>query len=100
MCTKGVKVHSEVGTNLQSLLEGVQRNKWTIRRTIGVPLAQKLDVPNFFKYVPNFVKDAPNFVNDVPRDPKSVPKWGLTSNHLLRVFKGINGPSEGKYVSC
>ena len=51
------------------------------------------------KDVPNFVKDAPNFVNDVPRGPKSIPKWGLTSNHFLRMFKGINGLSEGKYVS-
>ena len=47
---------------------------------IGVPVAQGLDVPKFFKNVPNFVKD-------VPRGPK----WGLTSNHFLRVFKRING---------
>ena len=66
---------------------------------IGVPIAQGLDVPNFFKDVPNFVKDIPNFVNDVPnfandvpRELKSVSKWGLTSNHFLRMFKGINRP--------
>ena len=58
-----------------------------------------MDVPNFFKDVPNFVKDIPNFVNDVPnfendvpRELKSVSKWGLTSSHFLRMFKGINRP--------
>ena len=54
----GVKVCFEVGTNLQSLLEGVQRNKLTMERKIGVPLAQGLDISNFLK--------------DVPRVPKSV----------------------------
>ena len=54
----GVKVCFEVGTNLQSLLEGVQRNKLTMERKIGVLLAQGLDVSNFLK--------------DVPRVPKSV----------------------------
>ena len=34
---------------------------------IGVSVAQRLDVPKFFKYVPNFV-------NDVPMGPKSIPK--------------------------
>ena len=38
---------------------------------IEVPIAQGLDVPNFFKDVPNFVNDVPNFVKDVPRLPKS-----------------------------
>ena len=52
---------------------------------IGVPIAQGSDVPNF-------MKDVPNFVNDVPRGPKFVPMWGPTSNHFLRVFKGINRP--------
>ena len=55
---------------------------------IGVPVAQGLDVPKFFKNVPNFVKD-------VPRGPK----WGLTSNHFLRVFKRINGPWKRRKVS-
>ena len=50
---------------------------------IGVLVAQRLDVPIFFKDVPNFVKD-------VSRGPKSILKWGLTSNNFLRVFKGIN----------
>ena len=61
---------------------------------IGDPIAQGLDVPNFFKDVPNFVKDVPNFVKDVPnfvndvsKGPKSVLKWRPTSNHFLRVFK-------------
>ena len=64
---------------------------------IGVPIAQGLDVPNFFKDVPNFMKDVqnfikhvPNFVKDVPRGPKSISKWGTTSNHFLRLSKGIN----------
>ena len=48
----------------------------------------------FFKDVPNFVKNILNFVNDVPRGPKSISKWGLTSNHFLRVFNGINGPGK------
>ena len=41
---------------------------------IGVPVAQGLEIPNFFKDVPNFVKDVPNFVNDVSRSPKSAPR--------------------------
>ena len=52
---------------------------------IGVPVAQGLDVPNFFKNVPNFVKD-------VPKGLKSVSKWGTTSNHFLRLSKEINEP--------
>ena len=54
-------------------------NKRTMGNKIGVPVAQGLDVPNFFKEVPNFVNDVPNFVdnvpnfvNDVPRVPKSI----------------------------
>ena len=54
---------------------------------IGVPIAQGLDVPAFFKDVSNFVKNVPNFVNDVPRVPKFVQMWGTTSNHFLRVSK-------------
>ena len=50
---------------------------------IEVLIAQGLDIPNFFKDVPNFVKD-------VSIGPKSILKWGLTSNNFLRVFKGIN----------
>ena len=66
---------------------------------IGVLVAQGLDVPTFFKDVLNFVKDVPNFIKDVPRGPKYVPKWRTTSNHFLRLSKGINGPCEGRYVS-
>ena len=66
---------------------------------IGVPVAQGLDVPNFFKDVqnfvkdvPNFVKNVPNFVKDVPRLPKSVIRRGTTFNHFSMVSKGRNGP--------
>ena len=65
-------------------------------KKIGVLVAQGLDVPMFFKDVPNFVKNVPNFVNDVPSGPKSVSKWGTTSNHFLRLSKRINGPWEGR----
>ena len=34
-------------------------------KKIGVPIAQELDVPKFFKDVPNFVNDVPNFVKDI-----------------------------------
>ena len=54
---------------------------------IGVPVAQGLDVPNFFKDVPNFVKDVPNFVKDASRVLKSILRWGTTSNYFLRVSK-------------
>ena len=54
---------------------------------IAVLVAQGLDEPNIFKDVPNFVKDVPNFVNDVPKVPKSVLRWGTTSNHYQRVLK-------------
>ena len=63
---------------------------------IRVPIAQGLDVPNFVKDVQNFINDVPSFVNDVPRGPKSIPKWGMTSNHFLNMSKGINGPREGR----
>ena len=70
---------------------------------IGVPVAQELNVPIFFKDVPNFMKDIPNFMKDVPnfvknllRGPKFVLKWVTTSNHFLRLSKGINGPWEGR----
>ena len=53
--------------------------------TIGVPVAQGLDVPNFFKDVPNFVKN-------VPRLPKSVLRWGTASNHFSRDSKERNEP--------
>ena len=66
---------------------------------IRVSIAQGLDVPFFFKDVPNlvkdvpnFVKDVPNFINDVPKRPKSISKWGMTSNHFLSLSKWINGP--------
>ena len=61
-----------------------------------------MDIPNFFKDVSNLMKDAsnfiknvPNFVKDVQREPKSIPKWGTTFNHFLRLSKGINRPWEG-----
>ena len=48
---------------------------------IEVWIAQGLDVPNIFKNVPNFV-------NDIPRVPKFVSRWGMVSNHYLRILKG------------
>ena len=57
----------KVGNDLQSLPEGPQMNKWTTRRGIKVSIAQRLDVPIFFKNVPNFLKD-------VPKIPKLVLK--------------------------
>ena len=33
---------------------------------IRVPVAQRLDVSNFFNNVLNFVKKIPNFVKDIP----------------------------------
>ena len=70
---------------------------------IEVSITQGLDAPNIFKNVsnfvkdvPNFIKDVPNFVNDVPNGPKFVSKWETTSNHFLRLSKGINGPWEGR----
>ena len=56
----GVEVSFKVGNDLQSLSEGLQMNKWTMRKEIGVPLAQGLNVTNFRK--------------DVPRIPKFVSK--------------------------
>ena len=47
-----------MGTDVQSLLEGVQKNKWTMEKKKGVPLAQGLDISNFLK--------------DIPRVPKSI----------------------------
>ena len=52
--------------NLQSLPKSPQMIKWTMRRDIGVPIAQGLDVPNFLKDIPNFLKDVTNFLKDVP----------------------------------
>ena len=85
-CMQGSKVHFGVGNNLQSLPKYPYRNKQTMGHKIGVPVAQGLDVSNF--------------VNDVPSEPKFVLKWGLASNHFLRVFKGINGSWKGRNVSC
>ena len=59
---------------------------------IGVPVAQGLDVPISFKDVPNFVKSVPNFVKDVPKLPKSILRWGTTSNHFPKIPIGINRP--------
>ena len=53
---QGAKVYSEVGNNVQSLPKGLQKKKLTIGREIGVPLAQGLDVTNFFKDVPKVPK--------------------------------------------
>ena len=50
-----------------------------------IPIAQGLDVPNFFKDVPNLFKD-------ISRVPKSILIWGMTCNHFLRVSKRSNGP--------
>ena len=41
---------------------------------IGVPVAQELNVPIFFKDVPNFMKDIPNFMKDVANFVKDVPR--------------------------
>ena len=49
-------------------------NKQTMGNKIGAPMAQGLDVANFFKDVANFFKDVPNFVNDILRLPKSIPR--------------------------
>ena len=68
------------------------RNERTMGNKIGVPVAQGLDVPNFFKDVPNFFKDVLNFVKNVPRLPKFVLRWGMTSNHFLMDSKGRNEP--------
>ena len=56
---------------------------------IEVSIAQGLDVPNFFK-------DVPNFINDVPKGLRFVPNGGMTSNHFLRLSKGINGSWKGR----
>ena len=57
-----------------------RKKKWTMRREIGVPLAQRL-------YVSNFLKDVPNFFKNVPRVPMYSSGWGTTSNHFLRAPK-------------
>ena len=61
-----------MGTDVQSLLEGVQKNKWTMEKKKGVPLAQGLDVSNFLK--------------DVPRVPKFVSEYETTSNHFPKIL--------------
>ena len=73
-----------------------------VAEELDVPNFRK-DVPNFVKNVPNFVKDVPNFIKDVPNfvkdlsiGPKSILKWGSTSNQFLRLSKGINGPWKGR----
>ena len=82
------------------------RNKRSMGNKIGVPVAQRSDVSNFFKNIPNFMKDVsnfikgvPNFVKNVSRGPKLVLKWGTTSNHFLRLSKWINEQWEGRQVS-
>ena len=52
--------------------------------------------PSICLYDAYDVKDIPNFVNDIPRVPKSVPRWGMISNHFPRVSKERNGPWEGR----
>ena len=69
-----------MGNKLQSLPEGLQRNKWTMGREINVLLAQGFDVSNF-------LKDVPNFFKDVLRIPKFILGWGMTFNYYLRVLK-------------
>ena len=49
-----------------------------MRREIGVPLAQGLDVSNFLK--------------NVPRVPKFVLKLGTITNHFSKIPKGIKKP--------
>ena len=44
-------------------------------------------------------KNVPNFVRDVPNVPKSIPRWGMTFNHFLRVSKEINRPWKWRQVS-
>ena len=61
------------------------RNKRSMGNKIEISVTQGLDVSNFFK-------DVPNFINDVPKRPKSISKWGMTSNHFLSLSKWINGP--------
>ena len=55
-CTKVVKVCSKVENDLQSLPEGFQRKKWIMKREIGIPLAQGLDVSTFLADVPRVPK--------------------------------------------
>ena len=31
--------------------------------------------------------DVPNFINDIPKESRSIPKWGTTSNHFLKLSK-------------
>ena len=72
-CTQGSKVYSEKRNDLQSLSKGTQKIKWTMRKDIGVPIAQQSNIPNFLK--------------DVPRVPKFVLRWGMTSNHFQGFLK-------------
>ena len=54
------------------------------------------DVSNFVKDVSNFIKDVSNCIKNVPRLPKSVLKWGMTSNNFPRVSKRRNEPWKGR----
>ena len=57
-CTKVAKVRSDVGNDIQLLVDGLQIKKWTMGRKIGVSLAQGLDVSKFLKdvhRVPKFI---------------------------------------------
>ena len=59
---------------------------------IGVPIAQGLDVPKFFKDVPNFVNDVPNFVKDIlnfVNDIKGAKVRSNVGNDLQSLLEGL-----------
>ena len=83
------KCVSRWGLATNHFLMGSQMKFFTVAVKMGVLKLIGRDIPNF-------IKDVPNFVNDVPNGPKFVSKWETTSNHFLRLSKGINGPWEGR----
>ena len=44
---------------------------------------------------PNFLNNVPNFLKDVLKVPKSIPRWGTTSNNFSRVSKGSMDHKKG-----
>ena len=61
-------------------------------KKIGVPIAQELDVPKFFKDVPNFVNDVPNFVKDIlnfVNDIKGAKVRSNVGNDLQSLLEGL-----------
>ena len=61
-------------------------------KKIGVPIAQGLDVPKFFKDVPNFVNDVPNFVKDIlnfVNDIKGAKVRSNVGNDLQSLLEGL-----------